>query len=74
MREKNVVERRGDVHKENPVSYMQKYDITTAGRSAPKSRPRTPIKTKMNDNQKEKPARGFFPSIFPDGVRFLRRR
>ncbi len=24
--------------------------------------------------KKEKPARGFFPSIFPDGVRFLRRR
>jgi len=27
-----------------------------------------------NDEQKEKPARGFFLSIFPDGVRFLRRR
>ncbi|WP_167816213.1 hypothetical protein [Methanocorpusculum sp. GPch4] len=29
---------------------------------------------KMRRLRREKPARRFFPSIFPDGVRFLRRR
>jgi len=43
---------------------MQKYDISTAGRSTPESRPRTPEKTKMSGNLKEKPASGFFPAFF----------
>jgi len=61
------------------VSGPQQIGYPTAGRSTPESRPRTPDQDKglfiyflqKKDMQdKKKPARGFFLSIFPERVRF----